>query len=327
MPGTPDASPSTQISFLGSGKTSVSKVQVRGSHSGTHSGALRAYSTGTGESFVPSHPFSAGERVTVTAQVDLEGASSTATTTFTVGHEAAVSQKQFALKAGDNKAVQHYSTAPSVTPSTVRVLTAAKPGASSGDFFLAPYQGKGAPGTMIVDGAGRTLWFRGLPPHDSATNFKLQQYEGKPALTWWQGRILGVGFGQGEYEIYNDAYEHLKTVRAGNGLRGDLHEFRLTPEGTAWIDMFDPVDQNLKSVHGVEHGVLTDSVIQEVDMKTGLVMWEWHALGHIPLNYSKVVAPGSNYPWDFVHLNSISPGQTGDVLLSSRNTWTLYDVD
>jgi hypothetical protein len=27
-----------------------------------------------------------------------------------------------------------------------------------------------------------------------------------------------------------------------------------------------------------------------------------------------------------VHINSISPGTSGDVLLSSRNTWTLYDV-
>src|SRR5262249_3185674 len=121
--------------------------------------------------------------------------------------------------------------------------------------------------------------------------------------------------------------EHLKTVRAGNGLRGDLHEFKLTREGTAWIDMFDPVHMNLKSVHGVANGVITDSVIQQVDLKTGLVMWEWHALGHIPLSYSKVGAPGSPYPWDFVHLNSISPGSSGDVLLSSRNTWALYDVD
>jgi hypothetical protein len=29
--------------------------------------------------------------------------------------------------------------------------------------------------------------------------------------------------------------------------------------------------------------VLTDSVVQQIDIKTGLVMWEWHALGHIPL--------------------------------------------
>jgi hypothetical protein len=35
----------------------------------------------------------------------------------------------------------------------------------------------------------------------------------------------------------------------------------------------------------------------------------------------------SSYPWDYVHINSVDPGGSGDVLLSSRNTWALYDVD
>ena len=54
--------------------------------------------------------------------------------------------------------------------------------------------------------------------------------------------------------------------------------------------------------------MLTDSVIQEIDVKTGLVMWEWHALGHIPVAESHNPAPKSPYPWDYVHINSISPG-------------------
>src|SRR6202043_1581645 len=35
----------------------------------------------------------------------------------------------------------------------------------------------------------------------------------------------------------------------------------------------------------------------------------------------------SSYPWDYVHINSVAPGPAGDVLLSARNTWALYDVD
>ncbi len=146
-------------------------------------------------------------------------------------------------------------------------------------------------------------------------------------LTWWQGRILEVGFGQGEDEIYNSSYQHVATVRAGNGYHADLHEIRLTPEGTAWIDTFDPIEMNLSKVHGVANGVLTDSVVQEVDVKTGLVMWEWHALGHVPIGESLNAVPRIAYPWDYIHINSVSPGSSGDVLLSARNTWTLYDVD
>jgi hypothetical protein len=320
--GTPDASPSTQISFLGGPGTQVSDVHVSGSSSGAHTGALRAYSTGTGESFLPSRPFRSGERVTVHALAN--GAA--VGTTFTIGRQAAVNQKEFPINAGDPRAVQHYSTAPSLTPSTVRITTPARSGASPGYLFLAPYQGSGSPGPMIADQAGNLVWFQSLPSGVEATNFQVQQYEGKPVLTWWQGRIIEVGFGAGEDVVYDGSYHRIATIRAGNGYHADLHAIRITPEGTAWIDVFDPVRMNLSSVHGPSSGVLTDSVVQEVDIKTGLVMWEWHTLGHIALSESKNPVPRT-YPWDYAHLNSAEPGSSNDVLVSVRNTWTLYDVD
>ncbi len=336
-PGTPDASPATQISFLGTSATTVSDVRVKGSRSGTHAGVLRAYSTGTGESFLPAHAFVAGEHVTVTAQVSSGGATHSASTSFTVAHQAPVSQTEFPINRGNSSEVQHYSSAPSLTPSSVKITTPAKPGAAPGDLLMAPYQGEGSPGPMITDQNGNLVWFHPLPAGDEATSLKVQQFDGKPVLTWWQGRILEVGFGQGEDVIANTAYQRVGAVHAGNGYHADLHEFRLEPEGTAWIDMFDPIEMNLSHYGGLSDGVITDSVIQEIDVKTGLVMWEWHALGHIPISESHNPAPKASYPWDYVHINSISPGltgqqgggadQLGNVLLSSRNTWTLYDVE
>ena len=326
QPGTPDASPYTQISFLGGAGTKVSSVHVVGSHSGGHSGAIRPYSTGTGESFLPAHSFSPGERVTVSATVTTSAGSGQVQTSFTIAHQANVSQKQFPINPGDPHAIQHYSSAPSLTPSTVHITTPAKPGSAAGDLFLAPYQGEGSPGPMIAEQNGGLVWFHPLPRNDSATNFQVQSYEGKPVLTWWQGRIIEVGFGEGEDEIYNTSYEHVATIHAGNGYHADLHEIRLSGN-TAWIDMFDPIDMNLSSIHGAANGVILDSVVQEIDIKTGLVMWEWHALGHIPITESKKPVSHSSSPWDYVHINSVDPGTSGDVLLSSRSTWTLYDVD
>ena len=69
-------------------------------------------------------------------------------------------------------------------------------------------------------------------------------------LTWWQGRVLKVGFGQGEDVIYNTSYKRVGSVRAGNGYEADLHEIRLTPEGTAWIDEFDPIEMKTASLKG-----------------------------------------------------------------------------
>jgi hypothetical protein len=327
LPGTEDASPSTQISFLGPAGTRVADVHVVGSVSGAHSGRLEAYWTGTGESFLPSHPFVPGERVSVHALVGGGTPSVPASTTFTIAHQASVSQKEFPNNPGDPQAIQRYATLPGVAPSSVRITTPAQSGASPGYLFLAPYQGKGTPGPMIAQQNGTLVWFHSLPAGEAATNFQVQSYEGKPVLTWWQGRILEVGFGQGEDEIYDTAYQPVAHIRAGNGYHADLHEVRLTPQGTAWIDSFDPIEMNLTSVHGASDGVLTDSVVQEIDIKTGLVMWEWHALGHILLSESHNPLPKSSYPWDYIHVNSVDPGNAEDVLLSARNSWTIYDVD
>jgi hypothetical protein len=329
LPGTEDASPSTQISFLGEPGTKVAGVSVVGSRSGNHPGKLEPYSTGTGASFVPNKAFQAGEQVAVHALVGVGAGApeKPVTTIFTIAHQVSVSQAEFPNNPGDPRAVQHYASAPGLTPSTVRITTAAQASAVPGDLFLAPYQGTGMPGPMIAEENGALVWFHPLPAGDVATNFQVQQYEGRPVLTWWQGRALRVGFGQGEDVVYDSSYKLVAHIRAGNGYKADLHEIRLTPQGTAWIDAFDPIEMNLSSVHGSSKGILTDSVVQEIDVKTGLVMWEWHALGHVPLRDSYNSVSHGSYPWDYIHVNSVDPGTSSDVLLSARNTWALYDVD
>ncbi len=323
LPGTPDASPTTQISFLGSGALTITGVHVVGSHSGTHGGHLQAYSTGTGASFLPDGTFTAGEHVTVAATVN----GAPVQTDFTIAHQATVSQAQFPDNPGDPAQVQHYASDPALTPSTVTITTPARAGATPGDFFLAPYQGEGAAGPMIVDGSGNLVWFHPLPAGDSATNFQVQQYDGQPVLTWWQGRIIAVGFGEGEDVIDNSSYQQVAVVRAGNGYHADLHEIRLGANGTAWFDIFDPIHYDLSRWHGSASGILEDSIVEEVDVKTGLVMWEWHALGHIPIGDSYNGVPAGSYPFDYLHINSVDPGPSGDVLVSARNTWTIYDID
>jgi hypothetical protein len=327
LPGTSDASPTTQISFLGGPGTTVSNVKVLGSRSGAHSGHLEAYSTGTGESFLVSHRFDQGERVSVSALVSGGAASGQSVrTSFTVAYQAPVAQAQFPLKPGSAADVQHYLSAPSLAPSTVKITTPARPGAAAGDLFLAPYQGRGTPGPMIADQSGNLVWFHPLPRGYSATNFRPQTYDGQTVLTWWQGRILELGFGQGEDEIYTSSYQPLAVVRAGNGYHADLHEFLITGQGTAWIDAFDPVRLDLAKAGGLSDDYVNDSIVQEIDIKTGLVMWEWHAFGHIPLSDSYSAIPHST-DWDYVHINSIDPGSDDNLLLSSRGTWTLYNVD
>jgi hypothetical protein len=323
LPGTRDASPTTQISFVGPIGTRASDVRVIGSISGLHSGRLEKYSTDTGASFVVSHPFQSGETVSVSAVA----AGGSVHTQFTVAHQASVDERPFPANPGNPGAVQQYRSAPDISPSTVAITTPAGGGAAAGDLFLAPYQGSGMPGPMVTDQSGNLIWFHALPAGMTATNFQALRYEAKPALVWWQGRVIQVGFGQGKDVIYNNSYQQIATIRAGNGYMADLHEIRIEPDGTAWIDIFDPIELDLSAYGGSPHGILLDSVVQRIDIKTGLVMWEWHAYGHVDLSDSHLSALKSGYPWDFAHLNSVDQGSDGDVLFSMRNTWGLYDVD
>ena len=181
---------------------------------------------------------------------------------------------------------------------------------------------------MILDPSGRLLWFKPLPTHVSATNLRVQEYEGKPVLTWWEGDISVHGYGLGSDVIMDSSYTKLAEVRAGNGLESDLHEFQLTPRGTALITAYDPILCDLSGVGGTASGAITDGVVQEVDIKTGLVRMQWTSLDHVAMSESyEGLSRSLAWPWDYFHVNSINLDSDGSLLLSSRNTWTIYDVD
>jgi hypothetical protein len=73
---------------------------------------------------------------------------------------------------------------------------------------------------------------------------------------------------------------------------------------------------------------VTDTLYQEVDLRTGLVRREWHALDHISLGDSRASSAYASreWPFDYFHLNSVDQ-QGSRTLLSARNTWALYYVD
>jgi len=148
-------------------------------------------------------------------------------------------------------------------------------------------------------------------------------------LTWWQGYIPPQGFGQGEEIIVNSAYQQVGRVHAGNGYKVDLHDFHLTPQGTAVLTAFEPIRCDLSALGGPRGGAVTDSLFQEIDLRTGLVRREWHSVDHIPLadSYSTAVTTSLETPFDYLHLNSIDQLSGGATLISARNTWALYELN
>jgi hypothetical protein len=327
LPGSRDATPQTQISFLGVPAGALSAISVVGSRTGAHSGQLAAYSQGDGASFLPAQPFAEGERVTVRAHVRVGGSERALLDVFAIASLDHISTTPRLNQPGSATEVQSFHSRPELHPPAVTV-TAQSPAVAPGDVFLAPYGDTGQAGPMILEPDGGLVWFKPLPANTEATNLEVQEYAGKPVLTWWQGNISIHGFGLGEDVIADDTYTDIAHVRAGNGLQADLHEFQLTPQGTALITAYDPIMCNLSSVGGGADDGVTDSVFQEIDVKTGLVMYEWTSLDHVALDesYEPAVHSSAPYPYDFFHLNSISLDNDGSLLISSRNTWTVYKL-
>jgi Arylsulfotransferase (ASST) len=193
-----------------------------------------------------------------------------------------------------------------------------------GLIFLAPFGSPhGQEGALIVDGGGGPVFERPLDGLET-NNFRTQTYQGQTVLTWWEGKIQ-YGHGVGRYVIANTSYEPIAHVQAGNGLRGDLHEFLLTSAGTALLTSYEVVEHDLRSVGGDRHGTIDDAIFQEIDVASGRVLLEWRSLDHIALSESQWPL---GHRWDYVHLNSVDVDQSdGNLLVSSRNTHTIYKVN
>ena len=326
LAGTPDANPDTQISFLGAPASELSAIVVHGTQSGLHSGVLRAYSTGTGGSFLPARPFDAGEQVTVSATLTPPGAPAQKIgTTFTVSSPYTLPppgpSKPVKVTATN---VQHFvSRSGSAAAGGDRDHPRRQPGAGRHPA-LAGFRARsaGVDDRRAQRPARLVLTRSGTARRPSIS--RCRPTSGRPALTWWQGEIIG-GHGQGADVIDNTRYQRIATVHAGNGLDADLHDFEITPQGTAWITAYAPVHWDLSADGGLHAGLIDDGVVQEIDIATGLVMFEWHALGHVPVAGSYKHAPRlAGDVLDYFHVNSIDPLSDGDLLISSRNMWAVY---
>jgi hypothetical protein len=328
MPGAADASPQTQISFLGVPLSALSNVTVVGSQSGAHRGTIEAYSQGDGGSFLPRTPFTSGETVTVSGQLTLAGAVQPLRFQFSVADDDQLTSTPETQHHLAPDSSQRFVSRPDLLPPVVTVHqhSAAQ---APGDEFLAPYGVPAQAGPMILDPAGKLIWFAPLPRPMVATNLRVQQLDGAPVLTWWQGTITVHGFGVGVDVVDGSHYQTIAEVHAGNGYQADLHEFQITPQDTALLTAYNAVHCDLAPLGGSADGAVTDSLFQEIDIKTGLVMFEWTSLDHVALTDSYVSPSYSPppSPFDFFHLNSINLDPDGTLLVSSRNTWAVDDID
>ncbi len=337
FPGTPDATPVSQIIFSSLRAGDLRRVWVTGSRSGRHRGTLVTLGHGDGVAFDSVRSFWPGELVRVTAvlrsPVDgtLAGDPGARTLHFSfrvgssVGKTMATGRRDAVASTGAGGvtapagSLQSFQSEPNLHPPVVKFT--GRLDANSGDVFVTA-QNAAQPGPMILDPKGRLVWFdpvsRGEP-----MNLQVQDYQGQPVLTWW----VGVFRNWGEDMVVSDSYKTLAVIHGANGLKADLHDFQITRQGTALIDVYRDTKADLSSVGGPRDGYVLDCIIQELDIKTGRLLWEWHALGHVPLSASYAPVTSGSAPFDYFHLNSIQQLPDGNLIISARNTWAVYEIN
>lgn len=211
----------------------------------------------------------------------------------------------------------------------------------TGDIFIAPAGGGYPAGPEIVTTAGKVVWFHRLPAGDVATDFRTQTYLGQPVLTWFQSRgpegstgpagATGQngpsGPGGTDY-IYNGHYQQIAAIRAGNGDATNFHEFLITPWNTALILASTVTTANLTSIGGPADQRVIDGLVQEIDVRTGRVLFQWDSAANVPYADSYQPLPSSpGTPWDWFHINAVHLDTDGNLLVNSRNTWTTFKVN
>src|ERR1700733_10286029 len=110
-----------------------------------------------------------------------------------------------------------FASAAPTAPPPLTFLTSSGP-VGHGDIFITPTGDTStyANGPEILSPNGNVVWFHPIPQGDAAGDFRTQRYEGKPVLTFWVGTGFG-GLSSGTDYIYNDHYQQIAAVNAGNG--------------------------------------------------------------------------------------------------------------
>ncbi len=189
-------------------------------------------------------------------------------------------------------------------------------------------------GPTMLDANGHVVWFHRLTSKRTSIDLQAQTYLGKPVLTWGERPPLlheGDLYTGNAHTVYNviadSSYHIIGRVRAhGHGINTDLHEFEITKRNTALVLGFRVLPRNLKRYGGPEHSAILDNVVQEIDIRTGKVLFEWSAARRLSPRDSYVKPPDTG-GWDAYHVNAVSEDSDGNLLLTVRHMSQVIKID
>ncbi|HET9124608.1 MAG TPA: MFS transporter [Solirubrobacteraceae bacterium] len=222
-----------------------------------------------------------------------------------------------------------FASAPSLHPPRLALYTKRKLDgyvmtANFYDLTKPPIVGQSGP--LMLDSSLDPVWFRPVPSDEVASDLHAQTYEGKPVLSWWEGKVTATGLiDSGEDVVVNQHYRTVARIVGRDGWVITLHEMIIRGHD-AYVTVNKNVRRNLSGEGGVDDGVMVDSGVQVYNLRTGRLVATWDAAKHINPRQSRVQPPTNGFPWDAYHINSISLQPHDEMLVSMRNTSALYLV-
>lgn len=127
-------------------------------------------------------------------------------------------------------------------------------------------------------------------------------------------------------------------VTAAGGEHADLHEFLITDDDTALMTIYEVISGDVTAFRSFdpleipenEQNYVWDCAFQEVDIRTGDLLFEWRAWEHVSIHETfRDIGIGGhlNDPWDWFHINSIAKDELGNYLISARYPHSLMYID
>ena len=211
-----------------------------------------------------------------------------------------------------------------------------------------------ASAAMIVDANGELVWMDPSKQHRNDNghfDLRVQQYQGEPVLTYFKGPAED-GWGYGDIYLMDNTYHVFTTVTTGGSLpphETDFHDTVITDDDTMLVMAYVTTQTDLSQIGGPTDGWVHNGVVQEIDIATGQVLFEWSSLDHVPVtatqgiyNFDDEYAAqqerieagdeeaelGSrDKPFDYFHINSATLDTDNNILISARHTHAVYKLD
>jgi outer membrane protein assembly factor BamB len=194
--------------------------------------------------------------------------------------------------------------------------------------FTAPENRR--PWVIVSDNEGVPRWW-----YNPGTRALWGQVSRNGDLIW--ARSFGDGYGldpRMAYEVRSESGKLRRLVRTGGSII-DGHEYRELPNGNVLLDAYVPETADLRRFGGPKRAAIVSAEVQEVD-PAGEVLWRWSSRGKISLRetgrwWRNVLSNPrrrlQREAFDPVHINSIEPRGSGEVVISTRHTDAVYGID